>query len=206
MRTGFHPNRYEPGLRVRGGRNRTSREAVSWVVVQSRHRAVAGKRRRGGSTRGANDGLVSNLSLVAGVAGAGARKPHRLARDVPPRARCGTRSSSASRRRSRRAPRAQLPPRAPTGGDQGLCRENHGRSERGARGDDAAAPALSGPKKNQVRPAVAAAPAMLTRISATRDLLFDHPDRSPRARRRTAMTRIPRPAIHPRPRIRSPVA
>ncbi len=42
---------------------------MSWSVLQGRHRAVAGNTVRAG-VLGANDGLVSNLSLVAGVAGA----------------------------------------------------------------------------------------------------------------------------------------
>ena len=41
----------------------------SWSVLQRRHRAVAGNTVRA-AVLGANDGLVSNLSLVAGVAGA----------------------------------------------------------------------------------------------------------------------------------------
>jgi VIT1/CCC1 family predicted Fe2+/Mn2+ transporter len=44
-------------------------ESVSWSELQRRHRSVAGNTVRAG-VLGANDGLVSNLSLVAGVAGA----------------------------------------------------------------------------------------------------------------------------------------
>ncbi|MGI8903407.1 MAG: VIT1/CCC1 transporter family protein [Solirubrobacteraceae bacterium] len=42
---------------------------MSWSALQHTHRAVAGNTVRAG-VLGANDGLVSNLSLVAGVAGA----------------------------------------------------------------------------------------------------------------------------------------
>jgi VIT1/CCC1 family predicted Fe2+/Mn2+ transporter len=44
-------------------------EPASWSELQRRHRTVAGNTVRAG-VLGANDGLVSNLSLVAGVAGA----------------------------------------------------------------------------------------------------------------------------------------
>jgi len=46
-----------------------SGSSVSWSALQRRHRTVAGNTVRAG-VLGANDGLVSNLSLVAGVAGA----------------------------------------------------------------------------------------------------------------------------------------
>jgi VIT1/CCC1 family predicted Fe2+/Mn2+ transporter len=45
------------------------REAASWSVLQSRHRALKANTVRA-AVLGANDGLVSNLSLVAGMAGA----------------------------------------------------------------------------------------------------------------------------------------
>jgi hypothetical protein len=44
-------------------------ESAPWSELQRRHRTVAGNTVRAG-VLGANDGLVSNLSLVAGVAGA----------------------------------------------------------------------------------------------------------------------------------------
>jgi vacuolar iron transporter family protein len=51
-------------------RQRTrEQDAISWSELQRRHRSVAGNTVRAG-VLGANDGLVSNLSLVAGVAGA----------------------------------------------------------------------------------------------------------------------------------------
>jgi VIT1/CCC1 family predicted Fe2+/Mn2+ transporter len=52
-----------------GGSERARDDAVSWSELQRRHRSVTGNTVRAG-VLGANDGLVSNLSLVAGVAGA----------------------------------------------------------------------------------------------------------------------------------------
>lgn len=55
---------------MRPGERAPQRDAaVSWSELQGRHRAVTGNTVRAG-VLGANDGLVSNLSLVAGVAGA----------------------------------------------------------------------------------------------------------------------------------------
>ena len=44
-------------------------EPSSWVALQASHRSISGNTIRA-AVLGANDGLVSNLSLVAGVAGA----------------------------------------------------------------------------------------------------------------------------------------
>ena len=52
-----------------GDSERARDDAVSWSELQRRHRSVTGNTVRAG-VLGANDGLVSNLSLVAGVAGA----------------------------------------------------------------------------------------------------------------------------------------
>jgi VIT1/CCC1 family predicted Fe2+/Mn2+ transporter len=51
------------------GRASVRGQSVSWSELQRRHRAVTSNTVRAG-VLGANDGLVSNLSLVAGVAGA----------------------------------------------------------------------------------------------------------------------------------------
>ena len=46
-----------------------SDEGTTWAALQASHRSIAGNTVRA-AVLGANDGLVSNLSLVAGVAGA----------------------------------------------------------------------------------------------------------------------------------------
>ena len=52
-------------------RNRHVRQEQpsTWAALQASHRSVSGNTIRA-AVLGANDGLVSNLSLVAGVAGA----------------------------------------------------------------------------------------------------------------------------------------